>query len=174
MRTPELGSDELSQVLRSTPCPYAGVAAVATYIHRPLNEGEDVGWSRYLEQAVAFVSALPDAIDVAAIEVPILATGRPERLLARAVHTVIGGISCHLAGSPNGLYNGIESDGWELKLLGRDFFPLVVSPGYPLNHPRHILWRQPVLLLQPEDSFTRHGISSDKVDRSHVSRLAEE
>ena len=164
----------LVAALRSVPCLYAFIADIRVFTSPGILSFQDeVSWGTYFSGLVSFLQGLPETADVAAAELPVPPIAPPDSLLARTVHTVFRELTIRTCGCPTPLYRGIEHLSWEFQLFGREFFPLVLSPGYPRHHPRYLCWRQPVLLFQPEESFTRHGISSDSAARSLVSELSE-
>lgn len=159
----------LIRELRSIPCLYSGLAEIHCYLHPAFTVHDTSIWQGYLVGVLAFIAQLPETADIAAIEVPIIQRSSQTDLLARAVHTVLAGLVQCSGGDLKKMYHGIESSIWEFRLLRRDFFPLAFSPGYKRDHPRYISWRQPVIVLQPESSFTRHGVTSKRRSRHRIS-----
>jgi hypothetical protein len=163
----------LVKALRNVPCLYAGVADIHVYLQHTFVLDDRSAWNGYFAGAGAFLRILPETVDIAALELPIPASGAPEGLLARAAHTILAGLVWYASGDVRILYQGIENTAWELRLFNRNFFPLILSSAYPGNHPRYVTWRQPVVLLQPEHSFTRHGVSSRNAERTRLSHRTE-
>lgn len=163
----------LIAALRATPCPYASQADVRCALHSAFALDDRVLWQTYFSTVASLVRGLADSADILAIELPTPADACPRNLLAQFAHTLLAGLFHFCNGHSRQLYAGIESSQWEYTLMNRDFFPLVLSPAYPTHHPRHVRWRQPVMLLQPESSFTRHGISSTSVTRERISASVE-
>jgi hypothetical protein len=130
-------------------------------------------WKDYLLTASDVLTNLPDYVDLLAVEIPVSPAALPDGILAEGTHTVLAGMMYYCNGNTISLYKDIETSAWEYTLGRKEFFPLVLSPVYPSNHPRHVAWRQPVALLQPESSFTRHGISSSAPSRPTISALVE-
>jgi hypothetical protein len=130
-------------------------------------------WRVYFAETTAFIAAAPESADIIALEVPIRGSSLPTGLLARAIHTALAGITLSSTGDATAMYRDIESWSWEFRVCGCDFFAFVLSPAYPRDHARYIAWRQPLILLQPEHSFTSHGISSQNTDRATLSRRSE-
>jgi hypothetical protein len=161
------------KALRETPCPYATRAHVecAEQPAFPLDDGGQ--WQDYYSSLTSLVRQLADSADILAVELPTPADASPHHLLAQVTHTLLAGLIHHAGGDTRQLYRGIESSEWEYTLMNRDFFPLVLSPAYPMRHPRHVRWRQPVILLQLESSFSRHGISSVAEGRERLSATVE-
>ena len=165
--------DALIAALRETPCPYASRAEVRCASHPLFALHDRVLWRTYLASVTSLVRGLADSTDVLAIELPTPAGACPRKLLAQVTHTLLAGLIQLCKGDARQLYAGIDSARWEYTLMHRDFFPLVLSPVYPPHHPRYVRWRQPVVLLQPESSFTKHGISSASAGRKRISASVE-
>jgi hypothetical protein len=165
--------DTFINALRETPCPYAKKAEVRFTLQPvfPLDDREL--WRNYFSSVTSLFGELADSADILAIELPAPADASPHHLLAEITHKLLAGLIHHCSGDIRLLYRGIESSRWEYTLMNRDFFPLVLSPAYPIHHPRHVRWRQPVVLLQPESSFTKHGISSVAEGRERLSATVE-
>lgn len=163
----------LIAALRATPCPYASRAEVRCASHPVFALDNRVLWQAYFARVASLVRGLADSADILAIELPTPADTCPRSLLARFTHTMLAGLFHSCNGNLYQLYASIESAKWEYTLMNRDFFPLVLSPVYPTQHPRHVRWRQPVILLQPESSFTKNGISSASLGRERISASVE-
>jgi hypothetical protein len=166
-------SNALIAALRATPCPYAARAEVRCASQAMVAVDDGVLWRTSFSSIASLVRELADSADLLAIELPSLSDTCPRNLLAQVTHTLLSGLFRFCNGDSRQLYAGIESGQWEYTLMNRDFFPLVLSPVYPAHHPRHVGWRQPVILLQPESSFTRHGISSASAERERISTSVE-
>lgn len=163
----------LIKALRENPCPYANRAEIRFTLQALFAPDEGERWQGYFTSITSLVRELSDSADILAIELPAPADASPHHLLAEVTHTLLAGLIFHCSGETRLLYHGIESTRWEYTLMNRDFFPLVLSPTYPIHHPRHVRWRQPVILLQPESSFTKHGISSAGEGRQRLSATVE-
>lgn len=161
-------STALLAALRDVPCLYSEVADVRILLYPSFDLFDESAWLKYASGVGRFVLDLPPTVDIAAVELPAPALGPCDDLLSRLVHTLLAALAA-MSDHQVSLYDHIEQADWELRLFGREFFALLLSGGYPSGHPRHLTWRQPVILLQPEDSFTRHRISSATVERSHLS-----
>lgn len=165
--------DALLKALRAVPCLYARTAEVHCCLQQAPPANVRASWYDHLQSTATAVTNLAPSVDVLAVEIPVPASALPSGLLAAGVHTVLAGLVYCCQSETTQLYDGIETSRWEYTIATHDFFPFVLSPVYSLDHPRHLAWRQPVLLLQPEVSFTRHGISSSSPGRASVSTLIE-
>jgi hypothetical protein len=163
----------LINALRETPCPYASRAQIQCALQPMFALHDDGLWQSYCSSITSVVRELADLSDILAVELPVPADASPHHLLAEITHTLLAGLIDDSKGDTRQLYDRIESTGWEYTLMDRDFFPLLLSPVYPIHHPRHLRWRQPVILLQPESSFSRHGISSRDKGRKRLSATVE-
>jgi hypothetical protein len=161
-------STALLAALRDVPCLYSEVADVRVLLYPSFDLFDQSAWLKYALGVGSFLIDLPPTVDIAAIELPAPPLAPPDDRLSRLVHTVLAALAA-MSGNALTLYDRIERADWELSLFGREFFALLLSGGYPRDHPRHLAWRQPVILLQPEESFTRHRISSASVERSYLS-----
>ena len=162
------------RVLRETACPYGHAAIVRVHMQSVFPATDSVAWREYIHAASSFLRELPCSVDIAALELPIVLEAASEGMLARVANTVLAGLTLAAHGDVTPLYENIETSGWELRLYNRNFFPLVLSPTYTRDHPRFIPWRQSILVIQPEDSFTRHGVTSANSERLRLSERAEQ
>lgn len=147
--------------LRQIPCPFAA-SACGVALEAP------VGGADYLGAVLGALDALSRDDDFLALPLPLPAHGPGNHDLVAMVHAIL----LRLAG-PAMLYAAVESSSWRLRTATGDYFPFVMSAGYSSRHPRYIDWPQPLLLLQPELSFSRHGICSTSVRRSELSAATE-
>lgn len=170
----ELVVKSLIEALREFPCLYASRAEIHCFSQLAFASDDQRSWDRFLLSVAALITEFADSADVLAVELPVRANASPRHLLAQVTHSFLSGLVHYCNEDPAQLYTGIESAKWECTLMNRDFFPLVLSPVYPIDHPRHVRWRQPVILLQPEASFTRHGISSLAQGRKRISAATEQ
>lgn len=137
------------EALSQTPCPFAGSAR--GHLSLPAPASLAMALRRMTETEDFVACPLLPAVDVSA-----------------SVHAVL----LDLAGSPR-LYDGIETHEWTLRTDYGTFFPMLMSPSYPSQHPRHLNVLHPVLVLQSEESFSRRGISSTSPRRAELSVITE-
>jgi len=157
---------ELRAALDRTPCPMAQAATGRVLV---LPEGTAAQpWTEFLRQ-------LDDALECSAPSLDFIAGALPvqaERMSVEALAAAVHGVLLHLT-TPPALYGGIESPSWTLRTSSGDYFPILMSSSYEKAHPRYLDWPAPVLLLQPESSFARRGISSSWAKREELSLAVE-
>ncbi len=157
---------ELRAALDRTPCPMAQTATGKVVV---LPEaGVSQPWTEFLRQLHDALERSAPSVDFIAGALPV----RAERMSVEALAAAVHGVLLHLT-APPALYEGIESPSWTLRTSSGDYFPILMSVSYEYAHPRYLDWPFPVLLLQPELSFARRGISSSWAKRNELSLAVE-
>lgn len=155
-------NEMLLSTLMRTPCPYAaGAKGRIVDAAAPQSIGAYVSW-------LVAGTELAGPTDFVACEVPWIDACPSSPEFSAAIHDVLLGVV-----GAGRLYAGIETASWRLRTDDAELFPFVMSPGYATTHPRYLDWPAPVLVLQLEDSFTRHGITSRTSRRAALSTTAE-
>lgn len=169
------GLNAFTTLAWETLCPFARVAEVR--LLEPRIAGNV--WAPLVAGVVGKAAReLPRADRFGGTDVFVVQLGPPFAndldLLARSVHTVLYHLHGAL-GPSRSLYTAIDSTAWDLELLGLPYFAFAFAPFYTGNHIRYS--HNPTegfLLLQPDASFDRHGISSGASNRLALSRAIEE
>lgn len=156
---------ELRAALARIPCPLAAGASGKLLLPEG---GGSRSWDGLLQELDLVLAGDGAALDFLACVLPVPLDGCGIGDLAAAVHALL----LHLS-SPADLYAGIEAPAWTLRTRSGEYFPLLMSAFYPEAHPRYLEWPTPVLLLQPEESFGRRGISSSWGKREELSLTVE-
>jgi hypothetical protein len=157
---------ELRAALERTPCPMAHTATGRFLV--PPETGVAQHWTEFLQQLNDALDRSASSLDFIAAALPLRAERMSIKALAAAVHAVF----LHLT-TPLTLYAEIETTSWTLRTSSGDYFPILMSASYEHAHPRYLDWPAPVLLLQPELSFARRGISSSWAKREELSLAVE-
>lgn len=138
-----------SQLIRWTPCPFARHAKWDE-IPFPSDQVDN----RSAAVLLATISkAGADGADMVAIQLTEITERSNVSDLAVACLAALQllGFEAPRNGSP------LRED-WSLHIAGRQIFALAFAPFYPTSHPRHTPTTSSYLVLQFEESFSRHGI----------------
>jgi hypothetical protein len=161
-------SSALDDFLELSPCPYAQRASVLRC------------------EPWADPKALPDRIgdvrqglldlgdvghDLLALEIEQADLLKTPRDAAALVHVLLQGLRSRDAQCPKPLTEGIESPGWDFLHGGEKFFVSLFAPFYPHSHSRFSGQRSVAFILfQPERTFRRFGVSSQRPRREGLSQ----
>jgi hypothetical protein len=150
------------------PCIFADRASLV------VADGGALDWDGYVTRVALAVRRLSPPAQALVCVLPVPGDASPTGLLAQATHTLLGGLYALSYGKRALLYRDINQMTWRFSAFERDYFPLVLSPAYTPRHPRYVAWPHPLLMLQPEESFTACNVTSREPRRARISAAVEQ
>jgi hypothetical protein len=159
--------DSFAHLARQTRCPYS---RDVRWLELP-RQGDGEDWPGYTARIAGWFTSQPLSPYSATLDMLVTVVTDPAALqdlqsFTRAVRVFVMSVCDD---GPDLDRCRLLDHGWRLMAGGEAFFGMTFAPFYGRDHPRYSHGVDGYIVLQFEESFTRHGIASGKTGRRRIS-----